>query len=178
VPDGTLIWQSDMDVLVTNEDILLEEHLAPFLPDAKDILLTLDSYGKMNCGSMLCRNTPWFRNFLTQVNSLTQFTFHPCVEGEAISVLYTNNKEVADMIQVINEPKRMNSYLTGLPGEPLWTPGDFIVHFYGVHDMSKMDVMIQKCLEARRVPSTDSIIICENKEVDTPDISGKINTKA
>jgi len=148
VPDGTLIWQSDINVLVTNPDLTIEEHLLPLLPDLKDILLTLDSYGTMNNGSMLCRNTPWFRDFLARTYALTQCTFHPEREGEAMRILSKNPSD-ALMIELINEPTVMNSYLGGLPGEPLWRPGDFIVHFVGVTDLKGLEVLIEDCLTGK-----------------------------
>jgi hypothetical protein len=148
VPDGTLIWQSDINVLVTNPELTIEGHLAPLLPDTKDILLTLDSFGKMNNGSMLCRNTPWFRDFLARTYALTQFTFHPQREAEAMLVLSKNPSD-AVMIELINKPTHMNSYLSGLPGEPLWTPGDFIVHFVGVTDLKELEPLIEQCLAGK-----------------------------
>jgi len=149
IPDGTLLWHSNMNVFITNKTLSLEEHLVPLLPDSKDILLSLDSYGNMNTGSMLCRNTPWFRQFLQQIDSLTQYTFHPEGESEAITVLYKNNPDVFAMIEVINEPTRMSSYICGLAGEPLWTPGNFSVQFTGVHDLSLMGNLIQECIECK-----------------------------
>lgn len=148
VPDGTLIWQSDINVLVTNPALTIEEHLLPLLPETKDMLLTLDSFGKMNNGSMLCRNTPWFRDFLARTYALTQFTFHPEREGEAMLVLSKNPSDSA-MIELINQPTRMNSYLSGLPGEPLWAPGDFIVHFVGVTDLKALEPLIEDCLAGK-----------------------------
>ena len=32
-PDGTLLWLSDADVLVTNKEIRLEDHMVPMLPE-------------------------------------------------------------------------------------------------------------------------------------------------
>jgi hypothetical protein len=148
VPDGTLIWQSDINVLVTNPELTIEDHLLPLLPPTKDILLTLDSFGNMNNGSMLCRNTPWFRDFLARTYALTQFTFHPQREGEAMVVLSKNPSD-AIMIELINKPTHMNSYLSGLPGEPLWRPGDFIAHFVGVTDLKYLEQLIEDCLSGK-----------------------------
>jgi len=143
LPDDTLVWQSDTDVYITNPELSLETHIVPLLPATKDMLLTKDSYGNITAGSILCRNTPWLRNFLARVHSLTQFTHHAQREDAAIACLISQD---SSMMEVIDTPTVMNSYLCGIPGEPLWAPGDFVVHFVGLRDISCMPTLIQQCL--------------------------------
>ena len=50
------------------------------------------------------------------------------------------NKEAQAHIHISKDHKRMNAYIMGLPGEPLWAPGDFLVHFAGVY---KLDTMVR-----------------------------------
>jgi len=42
----------------------------------------------------------------------------------------------------------------GLEGEPLWTPGDFLVHFAGVYKASKMAQLIDE-IENGQIPRLD-----------------------
>ena len=41
--------------------------------------------------------------------------------------------------QITGDHKRFNAFLRGLEGQPLWTPGDFLVHFAGVYDPKEID---------------------------------------
>jgi hypothetical protein len=41
---------------------------------------------------------------------------------------------------------KFNAYLQGLPGERLWEPGCFLVHFAGVYDLKKMEQLQEKFL--------------------------------
>jgi hypothetical protein len=40
--------------------------------------------------------------------------------------------------EITAEHIRFNAYLRGLPGQPLWTPGCFLVHFAGVYSTEEM----------------------------------------
>jgi hypothetical protein len=42
----------------------------------------------------------------------------------------------------------------GFPDEPLWTPGDFLVHFAGVYGLDKMVALINE-IEAGKTPRRD-----------------------
>ena len=44
VPEDTLIWQSDADVLITNPELTIENVMVPLLPEGKDMLLTLKEF--------------------------------------------------------------------------------------------------------------------------------------
>lgn len=146
LPDGALVWQSDADVVITNPSYTVESHIAPLLPVSKDMLLTLDACGHINSGNILMRNTPWLRDFWKRVGEQKQFTYHIWWENAAMIHLYQTNQEDNSKIIVTKEHKIFNAYLHGLPGEPLWVPGDFLVHFAGVYDIDKMNDLAARCL--------------------------------
>jgi hypothetical protein len=154
VPEGSLIWQSDADVLITNSELKVEEQIVPLLPEDKDMLLTLDACGHINSGNILFRNTEWSRDFWKRVGELKQFTYHLWWENAAMIALYENVKEDHDKIKVTREHRKFNAYLRGIPDEPLWQPGDFLVHFAGVYDLKQMEEYAARCSagELVRIP--------------------------
>ena len=60
--------------------------------------------------------------------------------------LYQENPEDNRMIEITKEHKKFNAYLRGLPGEPLWEQGDFLVHFAGVYNPADMDTLTERIL--------------------------------
>ena len=146
LPEGALIWQSDADVLITNQTIRLEDVMIPLLPDDKDMLLTLDACGHINSGNILFRNTAWARDFWTRVSQQTQFTYHIWWENAAMINLYDTNPDDKSKIHITNNHKAFNAYLRGLSGEPLWEQGDFLVHFAGVYNPKDMQELTARIL--------------------------------
>ena len=59
----------------------------------------------------------------------------------------------ADLVktEITAEHVRFNAYLRGLPGQPLWTPGCFLVHFAGVYNTTEME-RLQKEILSGGVP--------------------------
>ena len=149
--EGALVWQSDADVLITNPDLRIEDHVLPLLPPDKDMLLIYDACHHVNSGNILMRNSPWTRDFWRRVNERTDCTFHIWWENKAICDLLEENKDDAMHIHVSNQHKRFNAYIMGFPEEPLWTPGDFLVHFAGVYGLDKMVALIED-IEAGKTP--------------------------
>jgi hypothetical protein len=62
----------------------------------------------------------------------------------AMIKLLEENQGDKDRIHITNQHKRFNAYIMGVEGEPLWTPGDFLVHFAGVYKPEKMAELIEK----------------------------------
>ena len=151
VPDGTIVWLSDADVLITNPALRLEDHVLPLLPAEKNMLMTLDACGHVNSGNMLIRAGPWARNFWRRVDGCTDCTYHIWWENAAILNLMESEPNDAARIHVTPEHKRFNAYLQGLPGQPLWLPGDFLVHFAGVYDVARMADLI-RAIQAGKIP--------------------------
>ena len=143
--DGELVWLSDADVLITNMDLKVEEHVLPLLPPEK-VLFIYDACHHLNSGNVLMRNSPWLRDFWTRVNERTEFTYHIWWENMAMIKELEENKLDKEKIQVTNQHKRFNAYIMGLPDEPLWEQGDFLVHFAGVYKLDQMESMIDDIL--------------------------------
>lgn len=148
-PDGTIIWQSDADVLITNPSLTIEEHILPELPPNKDMLLTFDSCGHINFGNVILRNSPWLRDFLKRVGEQKQFTYHIWWENAAVIHLYESNRGDKDKIHITKKHTLFNAYLRGLAGEPLWEKGDFLVHFAGVYDPAQMAKLTDEILSGK-----------------------------
>jgi hypothetical protein len=146
VPEGELIWQSDADVCITNPSYTIETQMLPELPEGKDMVMTLDACGHINSGNILFRNTAWARDFWKRVGEQKQFTYHIWWENMAMIHLYQTNVEDNNKIHITKKHKLFNAYLRGLEGEPLWMPGDFLVHFAGVYDIQQMAELTKRCL--------------------------------
>jgi hypothetical protein len=151
LPDGELVWLSDADVLITNMDLKVEEHVLPLLPPEKDLLFIYDACHHLNSGNVLMRNSPWLRDFWTRVNNRTEFTYHIWWENMAMIKIMDENKKDQNKIQVTNKHKLFNAYIMGLPNEPLWEQGDFLVHFAGIYDSDKMSKLIEE-IELGKTP--------------------------
>ena len=146
LPKGELVWLSDADVLITNMDLKVEEHVLPLLPPEKDLLFIYDACHHLNSGNLLMRNSEWLRDYWVRVNQRTEFTYHIWWENMAMIKIMEENKEDQEKIQVTNQHKRFNSYIMGLPNEPLWEQGDFLVHFAGIYKPEKMEGLINEIL--------------------------------
>jgi hypothetical protein len=149
IPDGTIVWMSDADVLITNLDMKLEDHVLPLLPENKDMLMTFDACGHINAGNILMRNSKWLRDFWKRVYEQTDVIYHIWWENAGILKLMETNESDRDHIQITKEHKRFNAYLMGLPNEPLWEPNDFLVHFAGVYTPEKMRNLIEEIQEGK-----------------------------
>lgn len=154
LPEGALIWQSDADVYITNMDKRLEDHVLPLLPPNKDLLMTLDACGHINSGNILMRNTPWLRDYWKRVWEQENCIYHIWWENAAMIQLMEKNQVDRDHIEVSPQHKLFNAFVMGLPGQPLWEPGDFLVHFAGVYKAEKMKELIQR-IQKGEVPRLD-----------------------
>jgi hypothetical protein len=145
-PDGELIFLSDADVMITNPELRLEDLVVPMLPAQKDLLMTIDACGHLNSGNMLMRNGPWLRDWWRRVDEQKDLTYHIWWENAAmIRLLETVPKDLA-CTETTAEHWKFNAYLQGIPGERLWEPGCFLVHFAGVYDLKKMEQLQQDIL--------------------------------
>ena len=146
IPEGALVWLSDADVLITNPALKVEDQMAPLLPPGKDFLWTQDACGNINSGNCLFRNTAWSRGFWARVWDQTQFTYHIWWENAGMIHLMQTVQEDAAKMEVTGQHKKFNAYLRGRPGEPLWEPGDFLVHYAGVYDLKAMSEATEQIL--------------------------------
>jgi len=141
--DGQLVWLSDADVLITNLELKIEDHVLPLLPPNKDLLFIYDACHHLNSGNVLMRNSKWLRDYWTRVNLRTDCTYHIWWENMAMIKELEENSGDQEKIQITKEHKKFNAYLMGKEGEPLWEPKDFLVHFAGIYNPGKMETLIQ-----------------------------------
>ena len=139
IPEGELVFLSDADVLITNPALRLEDHVCPLLPPEKDLLMTIDACGHINSGNMLMRNSAWLKNWWTRVGQQTDLLYHIWWENAAMIRLLEMVPADLAKTEITAEHVRFNAYLRGLPGQPLWTPGCFLVHFAGVYNPKEME---------------------------------------
>ena len=151
LPEGALVWLSDADVLITNPTLRLEDHVVPLLPADKDMLFIYDACHHLNSGNLLMRNTKWCREFWRRVNERSDCTYHIWWENAAMIKEMDENEEDRKHIHVCREHKKFNAYVMGCDGEPLWEPGDLLVHFAGVYQPEKMERLIRD-IEADKTP--------------------------
>ena len=149
LPEDALIWLSDADVLITNPSLRIETHILPLMDPKRDLLLTYDSCGHVNSGNILFKNTAWARDYWTRVWEQTDCLYHIWWENAAMIKLMENNANDREHIQISKQHKKFNAFLRGLPGEPLWEPGDFLVHFAGVYDAKQINKLIQAIHEGK-----------------------------
>ena len=149
IPEGSIVWLSDADVYITNPELKLEDHVLPLLPESKDMLMTFDSCGHVNAGNIIMRNTEWTRDFWTRVYDQTDCIYHIWWENAGILKLMEQNLSDRAHIEITTQHKKFNAYIQGLPNEPLWEPGDFLVHFAGIYDPKKMAEMIEAIREGK-----------------------------
>jgi hypothetical protein len=136
--EGAVIWLSDADVLITNYELQIETHILPHFPTNKDMLMCIDACGNLNSGNLFFRNTAWTRDFWKRVGMQVDLLYHIWWENAAIIKLLEMNKEDLSRVEITSDHKRFNSYMQGLKGQPLWSKGDFLIHFAGVYDIKKI----------------------------------------
>lgn len=151
MPEGALLWLSDADVLITNPALTVEEQMGSLLPATKDMLLCIDACAHINSGNILMRNTAWLRDYWKRVGEQTDLTYHIWWENAAMIKLLETVPEDLAHTEITNKHKRFNAYLRGVHGEPLWQPGDFLVHFAGVYDVREIQRLILE-IETGKVP--------------------------
>lgn len=149
LPDGELVFLSDADVLITNPDLRLEDQVAPLLPAQKDLLMTIDACGHINSGNMLMRNSPWLRDWWKRVGQQDDLLYHIWWENAAMIRLLETVPEDMAKTEITGEHVRFNAYLRGLPAQPLWTPGCFLVHFAGVYGLTEMKRLQEEILSGK-----------------------------
>jgi hypothetical protein len=72
----------------------------------------------------------------------------------AMIKIIEENASDREKVQITNQHKRFNAYVMGLPNEPLWEQGDFLVHFAGVYKPEKMAALIND-IQSGKTPRLD-----------------------
>jgi hypothetical protein len=145
------LWISDADVLITNLDLKLEDHVLPLMPAEADLMMNYDSCHHINSGNMIVRPGKWFEQFLDNVWNRKEAIYHIWWENKAMIDEYEENKDAQCKIFINKENHRFNAYIGGHKGERLWQPGDLLVHFAGIYDSQKIKELCQG-ISAGKVP--------------------------
>jgi hypothetical protein len=150
--DFDYFWISDADVLITNPDLRLEDHVLPLLPNGKSLLWNHDACKNLNSGNMIFRSSdaPWLIQFFESVWNYTKDLYHIWFENYAMVELWTHSADVRSHIESTKKHWHFNAYLGGRRGERLWQPGDFLVHFAGVYDTKKMIALSAEITAGRK----------------------------
>lgn len=133
---------SDADVLMTNLDRSLDTLIVSM--GDKDLMLTRDACKNINSGNMLVRSrSAWTIDYFERVWAKTDDLYHIWWENKAmLDILAASQADLA-RVRILEDHKAMNAYLQGAPGEPLWTPGDLLVHFAGVYDTGTIRKLVE-----------------------------------
>jgi galactosyl transferase GMA12/MNN10 family len=116
LPEGGLVWLSDADVYITNQEVDFLSSVASLLPESKDMLMTFDSCGHINAGNILYRNTAWTRAFLERVDAAAadpHLLHHVWWENGAISKFFDEDASVRSKIEVTIDCRSFNGYIMG-----------------------------------------------------------------
>ncbi len=145
-------WISDADVLITNFNYKLEDHVLPLMPAGADLMWNKDACHNLNSGNMMFRcNSTWLPKFLEQVWNWTEDLYHIWFENFAMIRVCETDSEARTKCFINTDHKKFNAYLGGRPQEPLWEPGDFLVHFAGVYDGRRIKDLCEQII-AGKVP--------------------------
>ena len=92
------------------------------------------------------RNSAWLRDWWRRVDLQTDLMYHIWWENAAMIRLLETVPEDLARTEITVEHIRFNAYLQGLPGQSLWSPGCFLVHFAGVYNLKKMEELQEMVL--------------------------------
>ncbi len=137
-------WISDADVLITNPDLKLEDHVIPLMPKSADIMWNRDACLNINSGNMIFRPTVWLNQFLEKVWDQTDAIYHIWWENKGMLDVIEADPVAASKIFLNDKHWVFNAYLGGRKGERLWEPQDFLVHFAGVYDGAKISDFVRQ----------------------------------
>ncbi len=165
--DYDFLFWSDGDVILTNPNLKLEDHILPLLPNNKDMLWCRDACGNLNNGNVLFRGkSKWARDFLNECYKQEDLTHHIWWDNAAFIRMFEAVPANKVMIETCEDPARFNAYLFGRSDDAsdtsirLYRPGDFLVHFAGVYDMwniYRFMTYVRTCTE-RRIPLDTNLL--------------------
>jgi len=148
-----LIWM-DADVLVTNHDIKMEIFIAMMKPDA--FMFVGHDFQNLNMGIFVIRNCPLAHEFLKDAWNKTEYLDHIWWEQAAVIDLWKNSEKYQPHMDILpcEHINILNAFHYQISPRVHWLPGDFCIHFAGIHDKDTL-VKIQQ-LYANNVSSDPS----------------------
>jgi hypothetical protein len=132
-----IVW-IDADTFIMNEDITLESLIKMYLEgENKDLMYTV-GHNWVNNGIMFIRNTPFMKEFFTEVYKHTD---QICREQGSIDYLYRMNwKGCQSKIVVVKNQKEFNSFWDN------YSWGDFIIHFPGCNVQGRQENALERMM--------------------------------
>jgi beta-1,4-mannosyl-glycoprotein beta-1,4-N-acetylglucosaminyltransferase len=128
-----LVWM-DADVLVTNPEIRIEVFIEMMKPDA--FMFLGRDFQNLNTGVFVIRNCPMAHEFLSDVWNKTEYLHHIWWEQAAVIDLWKNSEKYQPHISILEHRHMniMNAFHHQVDPKVHWLPGDFCIHFAGIHD--------------------------------------------
>lgn len=128
-----LVWM-DADVLVTNPEIKIEVFLSMMKPGA--FMFLGHDFQNLNTGVFVMRNCPLAHEFLIDVWNKTEYIHHIWWEQAAIIDLWKNSEKYQPCIDILpyEHINILNAFHYQVSPKVHWLPGDFCIHFAGIHD--------------------------------------------
>lgn len=139
------IWWLDCDAIVTNYHIKLDS----IIDNQYDIIISSDWNG-INCGSFLVKNSNRGKAWLDMIYSFRDVPRYKNHQWPEQAVMMETAHLYTDIMKVVPQ-KTLNSYYYSLymPEEHLWrdrlntngnwTVGDFVIHFPGMPNITRME---------------------------------------
>jgi len=140
------IWWIDIDAIITNHNIKLQS----IIDDRYDIIISTDGAG-INCGSFLVKNSNKGRAWLEMIYShrfVPKYTNNKWPEQ---LVIHDTAKNYTDILKIVPQKTLNSYYLQAYEGiaevekfdrlntSCNWTPGDFVIHMPGVHNILRIE---------------------------------------
>lgn len=151
------IFWSDADAIILNQELKIENHILPLLPEGKDLLWTYDACNHYNNGHMLIRgHSKWAIDFFKRAYAQTDLLYHIWWDNAAMIKLYNENESDKIKIETCEENWIFNAYVFGVdgtaktPNTRFYKLGDFLIHFAGVYDLwniYRMMIYVKECSE-------------------------------
>ena len=159
-PKTEWVFLSDADVMITDPFQKLETLIAD-VPSTANLVWTLDAAGHLNSGNLFIRTSElmWCKSYLERIWSMTDYNYHIWWENAAMILLFLKDEDVRAHTHTVLDSSRFNAYLTEIksedveqniadlirddetlqhwlttPRRTVYAPGDFLIHFAGIHD--------------------------------------------
>lgn len=143
-PEVTWVWWLDCDALITNFTKKIED----VVDDNYHIIISTDVNG-INCGSFFVKNSPEGLGWLKHIYSTKPLYLDKKWDNPEQTPMIMSYIKYRDIIKLLPQ-KEINSYFYELyPGisnidmlhtNGQWTPGDWVLHLPGVHNLKRIGV--------------------------------------
>jgi len=177
IKDYDYVFMSDADVIITNNDIRIQDIILEYNMENKIMLITTD-YNSLNTGNIIWKNCSDTIEFLDKIIEIgddeirysIKEPYKPIGIYEQPTIIYLINKfnEYRNKVTIIPQYK-MNSYLDCLPissrpnilkninnklNRCTWDQNDFLIHFAGLNYNDTnidIDILLKKFISLYKI---------------------------